>query len=244
MFLLFNGKNNTLIHNKRDFRSRLKCLLGFRPRNLRLYETAFIHRSASYTYKDGSRINNERLEFLGDAILDNIISEYLFQHYPDASEGFLTKSRARIVNRETLNSLAMSMNLETLMVSNVASVGVSRNLYGNALEALIGAMFTDKGYEYTRHFFIKKVLNRHLNLSEILESETDYKSLIMEYGQKNRYPINFRFSEETDTTSQRQVFSVALEINGEVSATGQGSSKKEAEQDAALKAWIRLKSLS
>ena len=141
MFLLRDRKNTTLIHDRREFGSRLKSLLGFRPRNLRLYEMAFIHRSASLTLPDGSRINNERLEYLGDSIIDSILSEYLFNLYPVAGEGMMTKTRARIVNREMLNQLAVSMQLGTLIVSNASSTGSSRNLYGNALEALVGALF-------------------------------------------------------------------------------------------------------
>lgn len=204
---------------------------------------AFIHRSASYIAPDGTRVNNERLEFLGDAILDSIVSEYLFLLYPDASEGFLTKTRARIVNREMLNKLAVSLDFEKMIVSNVSSTGVSRNLYGNALEAFVGAIFIDSGYEQTRRFFIEKVLARHLNLSEVLEAETDFKSLILEYSQKNKYPVNFVFKEETDPSTMKIFFSVNLEINNEVFATGNGSSKKEAEQDASLKAWARIRAM-
>ena len=119
MFLINRKKNNTLIHDRSKFRSELKKLLGFRPLNLRLYEMAFIHRSATYTLPDGVRINNERLEYLGDAIIDSILSDYLFRLYPEASEGFLTKTRARIVNRETLNNLGTAMGIDRLIVSNL-----------------------------------------------------------------------------------------------------------------------------
>lgn len=241
MFLLRNKKNITLIHNRRVFGSHLKSMLGFRPRNLRLYEMAFIHRSASYTLPDGSRVNNERLEYLGDAILDSILSEYLFHLYPEASEGLMTKTRARIVNREMLNQLALSLKFENLIVSNISSAGSSRNLYGNALEALVGALFIDVGYKRTYRFFIEKVLKKHLNLNEVLEAEKDYKSLILEYGQKNKYPVNFNFTEEPGFNTVKPIFKVLLEINNEVYSEGHGISKKEAEQDASLRAWIKLK---
>jgi ribonuclease III len=202
---------------------------------------AFIHRSASYTAPDGTRVNNERLEYLGDAILDSIVSEFLFHLYPEASEGFLTKTRARIVNREMLNKLAVSLEFEKLIVSNVSSMGGSRNLYGNALEAFVGALFIDSGYEHTRRFFIEKVLAQHLNLNEVLESETDFKSLILEFSQKNKYPVNFIFKEETDPATLKISFTVNLEINNELYATGHGNSKKEAEQEASLIAWTKIK---
>ena len=240
MFLLRDRKNNTLVHDRREFGARLKNLLGFRPRNLRLYEMAFIHRSASFTLPDGSRINNERLEYLGDSIIDSILSEYLFNLYPGAGEGFMTKTRARIVNREMLNQVAISMQLGSLIVSNASSTGSSRNLYGNALEALVGALFIDSGYEKTSRFFIEKVLKKHLDLNRVLEAETDYKSLILEYGQKNRYPVSFRFSETCDPVTLKPAFTVILEINSESLSTGHGVSKKEAEQDASMKAWEQI----
>lgn len=240
MFLLLNRKSKTIIHDKRDFSSRLKCLLGFRPGNLLLFEMAFIHRSASYLSADGTRVNNERLEYLGDAIINSIVSDYLFHLYPDAREGFLTKTRARIVSREMLNNLALEMNLDALVVSNMSSSGASRNLFGNALEALVGALFIDAGYAATRRFFITRVLSKYIDINDMLRGETDYKSLILEYGQKNKFRINFVSSEITDPATQKTLFSVNLEINETISASGSGNSKKEAEQEAAMKAWSSI----
>jgi len=242
VFLLHRKKNDPQIHDRREFRSRLKCLLGFHPSNLRLYETAFIHRSASYTLPDGTRINNERLEYLGDAIIDTILSEYLFHLYPEATEGFMTKTRARIVNRERLNRLGISMELEKLLVSNLNSPITPPNLYGNALEALIGALFIDKGYKRTRDFFIGKVLKKHLNLSEVLESVTDYKSMVLEYCQKNRFKLNFIPVAVTAAENSPPLFSIRLEINDRAVAVGEGSTKKEAEQDASMAAWGKIMS--
>ena len=240
MFPLRNKKNTTLIHDRREFGTRLKSLLGFRPSNLRLYEMAFIHRSASLALPDGSRINNERLEYLGDSIIDSILSEYLFNLYPGAGEGLMTKTRARIVNREMLNHIAVSMQLGTLIVSNASSTATSRNLYGNALEALVGALFIDAGYEKTSRFFIEKVLKKHIDLERVLKSEKDYKSLILEYGQKSRYTVNFSSSEQTDPLTFKPYFTVTLEINNEIASTGHGDSKKEAEQDASMRAWEQI----
>ena len=237
MFLLRRKENNTLVLDRRDFRLRLKNMLGCRPSNLRLYEMAFIHRSASYTLADGSRINNERLEYLGDAIIDSIISDYLFHMYPEASEGFLTKTRARIVSRETLNQLGISMKLDNLIVSNLSSGVIPPNLSGNALEALIGALFIDTGFISTRRFFIEKVLKKYLNLDEVLKSETDYKSLILEYCQKNKLKLHYSFQEVANQNNSNPQFRVTLEINAEVIAQGEGASKKEAEQEASMIAW-------
>jgi len=135
---LFSLKSNgTYVVDKREFASRLRKITGFRTSNIRLYEAAFIHRSASFTLPDGQRINNERLEFLGDAVLDAILSDYLFEKFPEASEGFMTKIRSRIVNRDILNQLALSMGIDKILVSHVNTSCPTRNLYGDALEALI-----------------------------------------------------------------------------------------------------------
>jgi ribonuclease III len=241
VFLFRKQENNTHIHDKRAFSSRLKCLLGFTPRNLRLYEMAFIHRSASYRMPDGTKVNNERLEYLGDAILDTILSEYLFHLYPDANEGFLTKTRAKIVNREQLNQLAVALGFEHLVVSHLTAFNPTKNLYGDALEALVGALFIDIGYKKTSSFFIKEVLEKHLNLSQIFESETDYKSLILEWGQKKKQQVAFEYAEEIDPVLHKPVFIVSLLINATVCGTGSGASKKEAEQEAASRAWSYIK---
>ena len=236
MFLLNRKKNNTLIHDRSEFRSELKKLLGFRPLNLRLYEMAFIHRSATYTMPDGVKINNERLEYLGDAIIDSILSDYLFRLYPEATEGFLTKTRARIVNRETLNQLGLAMGLDRMIVSNLAPSDSPRNLYGNAVEALVGALFIDTGFDRTRKFFIERGLKKNLNLDAVLAAETDYKSLILEHCQKNKQKLNFTSREKTSGSNGHPLFSVSLEINNEVISQGEGATKKEAEQVASMEA--------
>jgi ribonuclease-3 len=202
---------------------------------------AFIHRSATFTLPDGTRINNERLEYLGDAIIESILSDYLFHLYPEASEGFLTKTRSRIVKRETLNQLGASMKLDRLIVSNISASDIPRNLYGNVLEALTGALFIDTGYDRTRRFFIEKVLKKHLNLHEVLASETDFKSLILEYCQKNRMKLNFVFRERAGQDNTHPVFAVDLLINNETMAQGEGNSKKEAEQEASFIAWNTIR---
>ena len=242
---LFSLRNNgTYIVNKQEFASRLRKIIGFRTTNLRIYEAAFIHRSASFTLPDGQRINNERLEFLGDAVLDTILSDYLFEKFPDANEGFMTKIRSRIVNREILNQLAISMGIDKILVSNVSSNSSTRNLYGDALEALIGALFVDKGFKKTKNLFIKRVFNKYLDLSQIVDTDTDYKSLVFEWIQKHKTNLTFEYKEEYDFKLKKSVFSATLAINKEEFGTGQGASKKEAEQEAAGKAWAKLKEIS
>jgi len=233
--------NGTYLVDKREFSSRLKKILGFRPGNLKLYEIAFIHRSASFTLPDGKKVNNERLEYLGDAVLDAILSDFLFEKFPDANEGFLTKIRSRIVNRDILNQLAVSMGINKILISNVSSSHPTKNLYGDAFEALIGSVFLDKGFKKTKKLFLKNVLNKYLDLNVIVSTDTDYKSLVFEWVQKNKSNLIFTYNEEYDFNLKKSVFSTTLFIDKEELGEGHGSSKKEAEQEAASMAWKRLK---
>jgi ribonuclease-3 len=233
--------NGTYILEKREFASRLKRILGFSPGNLKLYEIAFIHRSASFTMPDGKKVNNERLEYLGDAVLDTILSDYLFEKFPDATEGFMTKIRSRIVNRDILNQLAVSMGINKILISNISSVQPTKNLYGDALEALIGSVFLDKGFKKTKKLFIRNVLNKYLDLNVIINTDTDYKSLVFEWVQKHKSNLIFTYNEEYDSNLKKSVFSTTLIIDKKELGEGHGSSKKEAEQEAASQAWKRLK---
>lgn len=244
MSLFAKRNNGAYITNKQEFASRLRKIIGFRTANLRIYEVAFIHRSASFSLPDGQRINNERLEFLGDAVLDAILSDYLFEKFPEANEGFMTKIRSRIVNREILNQMAIAMGIDKILVSNVSSSHSTRNIYGDALEALIGALFVDKGFKKTKNLFIKRVFNEYLDLDTIIETDSDYKSLVFEWIQKHKSNLTFEYKEEYDFKLKKSVFSATLIINKEEFGTGQGASKKEAEQEAAGKAWAKLKEIS
>ena len=241
MSLFHRKKNGTVILDKREFSTRLKNLMGFRPGDLRIYEIAFIHRSASMSLPDGKRVNNERLEFLGDSVLDAILSDFLFEKYPDASEGFMTKIRSRIVNRDILNQLAVSMGFNKLLVSNLGSRQQTKHLYGDALEALIGAVFLDKGFRKTKKFFIKDVLEKYLDLHTIVTTDSDYKSLVFEWVQKKKATLSFVYNEEYDFDHKKSVFTTTLCINKSEYGKGQGTSKKEAEQEASCQAWERIK---
>lgn len=193
---------------------------------------------------NGKKINNERLEYLGDSVLDTILSEYLFEKFPDSSEGFMTKVRARIVNREVLNQLAISLGIDRLLVSNVNSSHPTKNLYGDALEALIGAIFIDKGFEKTKKLFINKVLNKFVDLDSIVSNDTDYKSLVFEWVQKHKTNLTFNYNEEYDFELKKSVFSTTLMIDREELGKGHGTSKKEAEQEASANALMKLRDAS
>ena len=244
MSLFLKRINGTYILDKQEFSSSLKKIFGFRPGNLKLYEIAFIHRSATFILPNGKKVNNERLEYLGDAVISAILSDYLFEKFPDASEGFMTKIRSRIVNRDVLNQLAVSMGINTILISNINSINPTRNLYGDALEALIGSVFLDKGFKKAKKIFIKNILNKYLDLDTIIQTDTDYKSLVFEWVQKKKSNLIFTYNEEYDFNLKKSVFSTTLIIDRQEMGIGQGSSKKEAEQEAASQAWKRLKEYS
>lgn len=228
----------TKILDKKAFRSDLKKILGFKPARPGIYEIALVHRSATFEIPGGGNINNERLEYLGDAVLDTVLSEYLFRLYPEAPEGELTKLRSRLANRSTLNKLALSMGLDSLLISHVNNN--SKNIYGDALEALIGALFLDKGYTGVKKFIIKHILSNHIDLNNVINTETDYKSLVFQWAQKMKRQISFNYNEDYDFTREAYVFTTVLRIDNEVYGEGRGASKKEAEQKASLNAFLEI----
>jgi len=232
--------NGTYIFDKREFSNRLRKILGFRPGNLSVYEMAFIHRSATYTLPNGDKINNERLEYLGDAVLDAVLSDYLFQRYSDADEGVLTKIRARLVNREQLNELALIIGINNLLISHINKSHPTKYLYGDALEALIGSLFLDKGYSKTRKFIITSLFHDYPDLKKIITTDSDYKSQVFQWAQKHNKQISFNYNEDYDFTNKSSLFTTVLRIDHEIFGEGTGSSKKEAEQKAAYEAWLKI----
>jgi len=237
-----SNQPNPAFTGKRAFYSQLKATLGFRPGNQKLYELAFVHKSASIKLTDGSLVNNERLEFLGDAILDAAISHYLFEMYDHQNEGFLTKIRSKIVNRDNLNTLAEKVGIDKLLIANVNQNMAGRNLYGNALEALIGAIYLDRGYNFTKKYLIRRVIQHHLDLKELEKTEIDFKSQVIEWAQKNKKEIRFFSSDHFDPENKMLHFSVKLFIDEQPVGSGEGFSKKEAEQHASEEALHKLES--
>jgi ribonuclease-3 len=215
-------------------------ILGFLPGNRRLYEIAFIHRSASLTCKQGHIINNERLEYLGDAILDAIIADYLYASFPNEDEGFLTQVRSKIVKRKQLNKLAFKLGISSFLVSNTNSQQNRVNLLGNAFEALIGAIYLDKGYRKTRQFVIGKILEKQLDVERLAHKESDFKSRIIEWAQKNKQEISFISQEESLPDSHETYFSTHVLLSDKELGVGKGHSKKDAEQKAAEEALNKI----
>ncbi len=211
----------------------LKRIVGFTPRSHELYQLALVHKSVSFSiFKDFS-VNNERLEYLGDAVLDAIIAEYLFKKFPEKDEGFLTQMRSKIVNRENLNHIAIKLGIPNIIRTKLSSEN-HKSLYGDALEALIGALYLDKGFKKTKEIVLERIIYNHINLSKLQDTESDFKSRIIEWGQKNKKDVSFTsFEEQSDNNT---IFVSHLIIVDEVVGRGVGSSKKEAEQNAAKQA--------
>jgi ribonuclease-3 len=214
-------------------------ILGFIPGNLNIYNIAFVHKSASQVFNDGSQINNERLEYLGDAILDAIIADYLYAKFPKKDEGFLTQLRSKIVNRDMLNQLAQETGVSELVVMLTKNCK-HKYIYGDAFEAFIGAIYLDKGYEKTKKFVIRSIIRNHLNLHELIEKETDFKSRIIEWGQKNKKDICFTCTEELSSLNKLPLFIARIKNLDEVLGVGTGPTKKEAEQNAAEQAISKI----
>ncbi len=224
---------------KRDFIRKLTPILGFVPVHAKLYEIAFIHRSASLVLPDGEVVNNERLEYLGDAILDAIVADYLFKKFPNKDEGFLTKMRSRMVKRKNLNILAYHIGISKLIVSHTNPANHSKHLYGNAFEALVGAIYLDKGFRFTSRF-IEGIITRYVDIQKLKESDSDYKSRLIEWAQKNRQEVLFDSRVEPSDGHIPLFVSHVRLIDREL-GKGYGKSKKEAEQKASR---VALENLS
>ncbi len=224
-----------LISGNKDFIRKLYRLTGFYPRNYKVYKIAFTHKSASIQFDNDKYINNERLEYLGDAILAAVIADYLFSYFPFKKEGFLTKIRARIVSREQLNDIAMKLGLQDLIVSQLKING-TKNIYGNAFEALIGAIYIDKGYKKTKRFIINRIIKKYININELIQVDSDYKSKLIELAQKNKLEIVFEDSEGEMNEQNTPIFKSSVKLNNKVFGKGSGNSKKEAQQSASREA--------
>jgi ribonuclease-3 len=210
-------------------------LTGIYPSNLQVFKIAFTHKSASRNFDKTRNLDNERLEFLGDAILASIVADFLYSYFPYKKEGFLTKMRARIVSREQLNEIALNMGLQFHVVSQNKISG-TKNIYGNALEALIGAIYVDKGYKKTKDFVIKRIINKNIDLKELAITDSDYKSQVIEWGQKNKIEIIFE-DEEVESTEQNNLyFTSTIKVDDQLLGQGKGLSKKEAQQNASKEA--------
>ena len=161
-------------------------VFGICPDNIELYKLALVHKSASLFLDDGRQINNERLEFLGDAVIETVVSDYIFIEYPEADEGFLTKLRSKIVSRQSLNALAVKIGLDKHVIAQSSGTLAQKHIFGDALEAMIGAIYLDKGYNFVNRLLINELIGHNINLDELMTEETDFKSRLSEWCQKSR----------------------------------------------------------
>lgn len=219
----------------------IKTLAGVNPGNIELYKLATQHRSIAKHNEIGFRESNERLEYLGDAILGSVVAEYLFKKYPLKDEGFLTEIRSRIVNRDALNLVAKNMGITDIVeyTNNRKSRQAYKSIYGDTLEALIGAIYLDKGYQTTRKFIVKKLLRQQYDLEQIIQTNPNYKSKIIEWAHRQNKDVKFEITEVKGASHNRE-FMAELQVEGEPIAQGHGFSKKKAEQDAAFKSCAKL----
>lgn len=209
-------------------------ILNFYPYNIMLYNQALVHKSSSIKMKNGRWINNERLEFLGDAILDAIVADIVFKEFEYKKEGFLTNMRSKIVQRETLNRLALELGLDKLVkTSTPKNVSSNTHVYGNALEALIGAIYLDQGYRVAKKFVLDRLIGQHLDIETVAENDYNYKSRLIEWGQKNKVSVDFILLESSVDGNNVSTFKTSVVVAGDAIANGSGSSKKESHQNAA-----------
>lgn len=234
---LFKGIQYFLLSDKSKQKT-LKTILGFYPANFALYEQAFTHKSITNQTENG-RQSNERLEFLGDAILGAVVAEYFFQKFPLEDEGFLTKIRSKLVSRKFLNQLSVDLGLDSFLETSI-HLNRSVSIYGDAFEALIGAIYLDKGYQQTKKFLVDKVIRDYVNIDQLLATETNFKSKLIEFTQHKK--TTYHFNTVGVEAKNNKYFKCELKVGPQQIVTGEGHSKKAAEQEAAKRFFDVLKS--
>lgn len=217
----------------------VKKILGFQPKNLEYYQKAFTHRSMNIKDDQGNPLNYERLEFLGDAMLSAVISHHLFKEVPSGDEGYLTKMRSKVVSREHLNELGKDLGLITYLESKIPKDNFGDNVHGNMFEALIGAIFLDKGYSYCERFIYKKVIKPYVDIEKLEGKIISYKSLLIEWSQKEKKTFNFQIYEDNGNDPVKH-FAVKLSLDGKIISKARATSKKKAEERASKRAYFVL----
>ena len=216
-------------------------ILGFFPRDIKVYQQALLHKSISMRSEKGRPINNERLEFLGDAILDAIVGDIVYRHFEGRREGFLTNTRSKIVQRETLNKLAVEIGLDKLVKYSTRSSSHNSYMYGNAFEAFIGAIYLDQGYDRCKQFMEEKIFKNYIDLDKMSRKEVNFKSKFIEWSQKNKMEVSFELIEQFLDEEYNPMFHTEVRIEGISAGTGTGYSKKESQQNAAQMALKKIK---
>ena len=228
-------------HSKEDgdFFLGISKILGFKPKKLSVYKKAFLHRSANIKDKNGLPLNYERLEFLGDSMLGTIISRYLYNEVPNGDEGYLTKMRSKIVSRKHLNELGKDLNLISYVESRIPKSHFGDNIHGNVFEALVGAIYLDRGYKYCEKFINDRVIEPYVDIEQLEGQVISYKSLVIEWCQKQKKEFNYKVYEDTGKDPLKH-FAVKLSIDERVMAKARATSKKKAEEKASKRAFFAL----
>lgn len=215
----------------------LTQILGFKPKNILYFKKAFTHRSMNLKDAEGNAINYERLEFLGDAMLSAVIASHLYQEVPSGDEGYLTKMRSKVVSREHLNELGKELNLIKLVESKIPQGQFGDNIHGNLFEALVGAIFLDKGYKHCEKFIFKRVIIPYVDIEKLEGKVISYKSLLIEWCQKEKKTFNYNVYDDTGNDDVRH-FAVKLSIDNKIVAKARATSKKKAEEKASKRAFF------
>ena len=237
---IFDGLRLHFLDEK-ELRRALYQILGFYPHHISLYKQALLHKSAGRKNEKGKPLNNERLEFLGDAVLDAVVGDIVFRHFDGKREGFLTNTRSKLVSRETLGKLAKEMGISQLIMSAGHSTSHNSYMNGNAFEALVGAIYLDRGYDACMRFMQKRILDHIINIDKVAYKEVNFKSKLLEWSQKNRVKMEFRDLEQTRDEKNSPVFTTQVFIEGLEGCKGTGYSKKESQQIAAKDTLQRLR---
>jgi ribonuclease-3 len=235
------NKIRLLFHKDRESYFCFYQILGFFPRDIHLYKQALLHKSTSIRSEKGCPLNNERLEFLGDAILDAIVGDIVYKHFEGRREGFLTNTRSKIVQRETLNKLAVEIGIDKLVKYSTRSSSHNSYMYGNAFEAFIGAIYLDQGYERCKHFMEERIFKNHIDLDKMSRKEVNFKSKLIEWSQKNKVEVSFELIEQFLDEDYNPMFRTEILIEGISAGIGAGYSKKESQQNAAQTSLRRIK---
>ena len=227
---------------EKELFSSLYEVMGFYPHDISYYKQALMHKSIGRRNEKGKPLNNERLEFLGDALLDAVVGHIVYDHFPGKREGFLTNTRSKLVSRDTLGKLAEEMGLKRLIVSSGQNNSHNSYMAGNAFEALVGAIYLDQGYEGVMRFMKKRILAQLINIDKVAYKEVNFKSKLIEWSQKNRVRMEYKMKkQEVDKESGSPVFKFQVYIEGVPGESGKGFSKKEAQQLASEATLKRLK---
>lgn len=237
MRLLKKILKNSRSHEDGIFFEKITKILGFAPKEIKYYQKAFTHRSVNKLDDKGNPFNYERLEFLGDAMLGSVIAAHLYNEVPSGDEGYLTKMRSKIVSREHLNELGRDFNLIEFVESKVNSTQFGENIHGNLFEAFIGAIYLDRGFEYCEKFIRTKIIKQYVNIAQLEGKVISYKSLLIEWCQKEKKHFHYDIFEDNGIDGQR-LFGVKLSIDDKVIAKARATSKKKAEEKASQRAYF------